>query len=279
MALIANRIKNTNNLFAFTRFVLLTLKRSITVCIIGLSIYIFTTAPKQLSAFSLEIVGHVVSGSLFIHEGILKQINLITKNIAYLQDLTKENIELRLEVERLRRLQSDMYFLQAENIELKKLLSVVEDGQYQYVTAKLLSISLNPFSKTALVSAGENHGVRLNQVVTNSDGLVGRVIEVSQHFSKIMLVTDANSRIPIITTMSRVRGIWAGDNDNGRILYLPNQHTIKKGDRVVTSGYGSIYPYGILVGYVSESGANEVVVKPVVDLSKTEFVTVLLPKG
>lgn len=278
MALIENRIKSTNNLVAFTKFAVIALRRLIVLFVVMLSIYLFSSPPQRLSSISLELVGHIVSGSLSIHESIFKQINLIAQKIVHLQDLTRENIELQLEVNRLKRLQNDMYSLQSENLALRKLLSVVEEEQYNNVTAKLLSISLNPFSKTALVSAGEKHGIQLNQVVTNSDGLVGRIIEVSKNFSKIMLVTDANSRIPITTTVSGEKGIWAGDNDNGKILYLPKQHRIQNGDRVITSGYGNIYPHGILVGYVSQVEADSLIVEPAVDLSKTEFVSILLPK-
>jgi rod shape-determining protein MreC len=278
MALIANRIKSTNSLVALTRLVRIGLKRLVVLFIFMLSIYLFSSPPQRLTSISLELVGYIVSGSLSIHESIFKQINLITQRIEHLRDLTRENIELQLEVNRLKRLQNDMYFLQSENLALRRLLSVVEEEQYSNVTAKLLSISLNPFSKTALVSAGAKHGIRLNQVVTNSDGLVGRVIEVSKNFSKIMLVTDSNSRIPITTAISGEKGILGGDNDNGKILYLSKQHLVQKGDRVVTSGYGNIYPHGILVGYVSQVASDSVIVKPAVDLSKTEFVSILLPK-
>lgn len=278
MALIANRIKSTSSLVGFTKLILIILKRIIILFIVVLSIFLFSTAPKKLSSVSLELAGHIVSGSLYIHEGILKQMNLITQNIMRLQNLTRENIELQLEVRRLRLLQNDMYFLQSENLALKKLLSVVEEEQYNYVTAKLLSISLNPFSKTALVSAGEKHGIQLNQVVTNSDGLVGRIIEVSKNFSKIMLITDVNSRIPITTTVAKAKGILAGYNNSGKVLYLPKQHLIQTGDRVITSGHGNIYPYGILVGYVNQVTSDNVLIKPVADLSTTEFVSILLPK-
>ena len=278
MALIANRVKSTNSLVGVIKLTLIAIKRLVILFVVVLSICLFSTPPKKLSSVSLELVGYVVSGGLFIHEGILKQMNLITQNILRLQNLTRENIELQLEVRQLRLLQNNMHYLQSENLALKKLLSMVEEEQYNYVTAKLLSISSNPFSKTALVSAGEKHGVQLNQVVTNSDGLVGRIIEVSKNFSKIMLITDVNSRIPITTTVAKTKGILAGYSNSGKILYLPKQHLIQIGERVITSGYGNIYPYGILVGYVNQVTSDNVLIKPVADLSTTEFVSILLPK-
>lgn len=278
MALLANRIKRSRKIVEFARFILVTLRRVFVLFFLIASLYLFIAAPKRFSSISLEVVGHVIFGGLLIHENIFKQINLITQNFIYLRDLARENIELQLEVARLRNLQSNIYLIQSENKELKKLLSVVEEEQYNYVSAKLLSVSLNPFSKTALVSAGVRHGVEVDQIVTNSEGLVGRVIQVSNNYSKIILVNDVNSRIPITTVSSKEKGIMSGYENGSKILYLPKTHLVQKGEKVITSGYGNIYPYGITVGYVKKANAENVLVKPVVDLSKTEFVSILLPQ-
>lgn len=278
MALLANRIKRSSKMVEFARFILVTLRRVFVLFFVIASLYLFLAAPKRFSSISLEVVGHVIFGGLLIHENIFKQINLITQNFIYLRDLARENIELQLEVARLRKLQSNIYLIQSENKELKKLLSVVEEEQYNYVSAKLLSVSLNPFSKTALVSAGVRHGVEVDQIVTNSEGLVGRVIQVSNNYSKIILVNDVNSRIPITTVSSKEKGIMSGYGNGSKILYLPKTHLVQKGEKVITSGYGNIYPYGITVGYVKKTNAEKVLVKPVVDLSKTEFVSILLPQ-
>ncbi|BFD46656.1 MAG: rod shape-determining protein MreC [Rickettsia endosymbiont of Sergentomyia squamirostris] len=278
MALLANRIKRSSKMVEFARFILVTLRRVFVLFFVIASLYLFLAAPKRFSSISLEVVGHVIFGGLLIHENIFKQINLITQNFIYLRDLARENIELQLEVARLRKLQSNIYLIQSENKELKKLLSVAEEEQYNYVSAKLLSVSLNPFSKTALVSAGVRHGVEVDQIVTNSEGLVGRVIQVSNNYSKIILVNDVNSRIPITTVSSKEKGIMSGYGNGSKILYLPKTHLVQKGEKVITSGYGNIYPYGITVGYVKKANAEKVLVKPVVDLSKTEFVSILLPQ-
>ncbi|WP_342267572.1 rod shape-determining protein MreC [Candidatus Tisiphia endosymbiont of Empis tessellata] len=278
MALLANRIKRSSKMVEFARFIRVTLRRVFVLFFVIASLYLFLAAPKRFSSISLEVVGHVIFGGLLIHENIFNQINLITQNFIYLRDLARENIELQLEVARLRKLQSNIYLIQYENKELKKLLSVVEEEQYNYVSAKLLSVSLNPFSKTALVSAGVRHGVEVDQIVTNSEGLVGRVIQVSNNYSKIILVNDVNSRIPITTVSSKEKGIMSGYGNGSKILYLPKTHLVQKGEKVITSGYGNIYPYGITVGYVKKANAEKVLVKPVVDLSKTEFVSILLPQ-
>ncbi len=278
MALLANRIKNPSRILGLSKFILVTAKRGLVLFFIIASLYLFIAAPKRFSSISLEVVGQVMFGSLLIHENIFKQINLVTQNFIYLRDLARENIELQLEVARLRSLQSDIYLIQSENKELKQLLSVIEEEQYSYVSAKLLSVSLNSFSKTALLSAGAKHGVAVDQIVTNGEGLVGRVIQVSNNYSKIILVNDVNSRIPITTASSKEKGIMSGYGKGSKILYLPKTHLVQKGEKVITSGYGNIYPYGITVGYVNKANSENVLVEPIVDLSKTKFVSILLPQ-
>jgi len=277
MAIIANRIKNYNSVLGLTKFIFVNLKRLSILFFIIISICLFIVSPQKISAIFLEITGDFVYVVAKMHGNIFKKINLISQNFVYFKNLAKENAELQIKLEQLQHLQSDIYSLQTENIELKKLLSIVEvEEPYKRISAKLLSVSLNPFSKTAIVSAGTKQGVAVDLIVTNSEGLVGRIIQVSENYSKIILVEDVNSRIPITTTSSKEKGIMSNDEDGSKILYLPKTHLVQKGEKIVTSGYGNIYPYGITVGYVQKVNEETVVVQPVVDLSKTEFVNIII---
>lgn len=277
MAIIANRIKNYNSVLGLTKFIFVNLKHLSILFFIIISICLFIVSPQKISAIFLEITGDFVYVVAKMHGNIFKKINLISQNFVYFKNLAKENAELQIKLEQLQHLQSDIYSLQTENIELKKLLSIVEvEEPYKRISAKLLSVSLNPFSKTAIVSAGTKQGVAVDLIVTNSEGLVGRIIQVSENYSKIILVEDVNSRIPITTTSSKEKGIMSNDEDGSKILYLPKTHLVQKGEKIVTSGYGNIYPYGITVGYVQKVNEETVVVQPVVDLSKTEFVNIII---
>ncbi|WP_341788709.1 rod shape-determining protein MreC [Rickettsia endosymbiont of Lasioglossum villosulum] len=279
MAILANRVKNSSSSLELVRTIIVTLKRFFVIFFLGLSLYLFLVSPKKISNVSIEITGSVLSAGLVFYENIFESVNSIKQKFVYFQDLEKRNIELELEVARLKHLQSEVESVRAENIALKDLLTVTEEEEFKYVTAKLLSVSFSPFSKTALISAGRKYGVELDQIVTtNSQGLVGKVIEVSNNYAKVMLISDVNSRIPIKTSSSREQGILAGNNNNSKILYLPNNHLVQKDEEIITSGHGSTYPAGILVGYVTKVTENDVIVNIAADLSKTEFVQVLLPK-
>lgn len=279
MAIIANRVKNSSSAFELIKSIIAIIKRFFIIFLLGISLYIFISAPKKLSNISLEIVGEILSASLAVYEDIFECVNSVHKQLVYFQDLAKKNMELQLELARLQRLQSNLDSLQAENSELKELLTVVKEEEFKFITAKLLNLTFNPFSKTAMISAGKKHGIAIDQVVTNVNGLVGRITEVSDNYAKIMLINDNNSRIPVTASISREKAILAGNGDGGQMLYLPYNHLIQKNERILTSGYGNVYPAGILVGHVSKiTEKNEVIVDIAADLSKTEFVQVLLSK-
>ena len=280
MAILANRVKNSSNSLELKliRIMSNTLRRFFVIFGLGLSAYLFFTMPKKISSISLEVTGSIVSTGLAVYEDIFEYINLITQKFVYFQDLERKNVELKLEIARLQHLQSEVESVRAENIALKDLLTTVEEEEFEYITTKLLSVSFNPFSRTALISAGKKQGIEPDQIVVNSGKLVGKVIEVSNNYAKVMLISDVNSRIPVKANSSREQGILTGGN-NSRILYLPNDHLVQQDEEIVTSGHGNIYPAGILVGYVSKVTEHDVMVNVAADLSKIEFVQVLLPKS
>ncbi|AFB21462.1 rod shape-determining protein MreC [Rickettsia canadensis] len=278
MAILANRVKNSSNLLELIRIISNILKRFFVIFGLGFSIYLFFTTPKKISSIALEVTGSILSTGLAVYEDVFEYINSITQKFVYFQDLERKNVDLQLEIARLQHLQSEVESLRAENIALKDLLKIAEEEEFEYVTTKLLSVSFNPFSRTALISAGKKQGIEPDQIVVNSGKLIGKVIEVSNNYAKVMLISDVNSRIPIKANASREQGILAGNNNNSKILYLPNNHLVQKDEEIVTSGHGRIYPAGILVGYVSKVTEHDVIVDIAADLSKTEFVQILLPK-
>ncbi|MGL4226498.1 MAG: rod shape-determining protein MreC, partial [Rickettsia sp.] len=211
MAILANRVKNSSNSLELIRIISNTLKRFFVIFGLGLSVYLFFTAPKKISSISLEVTGSIVSTGLAVYEDIFEYINSIAQKFAYFQDLERKNIELKLEIARLQHLQSEVESVRAENIALKDLLTIAEEEEFEYIITKLLSVSFNPFSRTALISAGKKQGIEPDQIVVNSGKLIGKVIEVSNNYAKVMLIGDVNSRIPIKANSSREQGILAGN--------------------------------------------------------------------
>ena len=132
------------------------------------------------------------------------------------------------------------------------------------------------------MNQGENDGVAKDMAVATSEGVVGRVIEVSRNTAKVLLITDANSAVDVIVQRSRAQGILEGKIEETCILkYVQKSEEVQVGDRVITSGLGGIFPKGLVVGTVTKVDRKRpgifqyIEVTPAVDLSKLEEVLIL----
>jgi len=107
-------------------------------------------------------------------------------------------------------------------------------------------------------------------------GLAGRVATVGYRSARILLITDINSRVPVLIESSRDRAILSGDNSGmPRLIFLPANASIKAGDRVVTSGHGGVFPPGLQVGQIVSSSDGVMRVKPNVSFDQLEFVRLI----
>ena len=203
--------------------------------------------------------------------------------------LHSENNRLRFENIQLHQQLDETLKFQAENIQLHKLLNfvaephirlitarVVGDISSPYIGAQVIGDVSGPYIRSAIIDAGKNSGIKKGQVVVNDHGLVGRIIEVGKRTSRILLITDFNSKIPVITRNSRERGIAAGNNTTTlNLIYLPEDSKVTPGEMVMTSGDGDLFPAGLPLGIVTDKTDKTFLIKPAVDWSKLEFVGVV----
>ena len=193
-----------------------------------------------------------------------------------LVDLYKENARLKDENDRLLHWQQAALRLASENVELRSLLRLVPQPAVSFVTARVIANSGGAFVRNFLVDAGSDSGVARGQAVITGDGLVGRVAEVGTRAARILLVTDLNSRIPVIVERSRQRAILSGDNSGRPLLeYRDPAAAVNIGDRLVTSGEGGVFPPGLPVGVVSAVNGGTPRVAPYVELSRVEYVRIV----
>jgi rod shape-determining protein MreC len=161
-------------------------------------------------------------------------------------------------------------------VELRSLLRLVPQPAVSFVTARVIANSGGAFVRNFLVDAGSDSGVARGQAVITGDGLVGRVVEVGTRAARILLVTDLNSRIPVIVERSRQRAILSGDNSGRPLLeYRDPAAAVNIGDRLVTSGEGGVFPPGLPVGVVSAVNGGTPRVAPYVELSRVEYVRIV----
>ncbi len=199
-------------------------------------------------------------------------ISATIEGIGELAELRARNASLERESERLRHWQAVARRLEAENTALRNLTDMVPDPRLRFVTPRVVGDHGGAFARSVLVNAGARDGVEKGQAAMTSDGLAGRVAEVGVHSARVLLVTDINSRIPVLVGASRDRAILAGDNTSQPILrYLARGTVIKPGDHVVTSGHGAIFPPGLPIGVVTQASETSLRVQPFVDWAHMEF--------
>jgi len=139
--------------------------------------------------------------------------------------------------------------LRDTNDRYKALLGLKTDPPIPMVAARTVSEGRGPFSNTRLANSGKEKGIREGNPVMSENGLVGRIIGVTDGASRILLLTDIASRTPVMIDRTNARAILAGDGGpNPRLEYLRGQEPVKQGDRIVTSGDGGVLPRGLPVG-------------------------------
>ncbi len=185
----------------------------------------------------------------------------------------EDNARLRDENERLRRWQAVAVALDAENTTLKANLHWIPDPTPSYVTARVVADAGGVYARAVLISAGPNHSIVTGQIALDDRGLVGRVTELGARSARILLLTDINSRIPVILEGSRARAMLAGTNGaRPRLMFWPEGVTPAEGERVVTSAEANAFPAGLPVGTVHYTANNVAEVVPLARLDRLEVV-------
>ena len=188
----------------------------------------------------------------------------------------RDNARLAEENERLLRWRQAALSLASENAELHGLLKLVPVPSASFVTARVIGNSGGAYVRNLMIRAGTENGVARGQAAITGEGLVGRVAEVGTQAARILLVTDLNSRIPVIVEGTRQRALMTGDNsDRPSLRYLDTVSGIKVGDRVVTSGEGGVFPPGLPVGVIASLEGEAPRVEPYVELSQVQYLRIV----
>ena len=202
----------------------------------------------------------------------------LMNNVRSYGSLREEVVELREKLRFTERWEHVARTLEAENRRLWSQLHVTQDLRTDFVSARVIRDRGSSFVQSVLVNAGRSDGVKKGQAVLSSYSLAGRILDVGQGSSRVLLVTDINSRIPCVVERTGVPAIAVGDNQNGlRLIRLtPDEvRDINLGDRVVTSGAGGVFPAGFEIGIVQETVGDQVIVVSNISWDRLEFATIV----
>jgi rod shape-determining protein MreC len=219
----------------------------------------------DLAAPLLELASRPVSAARRVVES--------TDQYAYVFD---ENERLREENARLLAWKEAALKLEAKVSRFEALLNVQVDPSISYVTGRVVGDSGGPFVETIIANVGSQQGVESGQAVIDTDGLIGRIVATGPQASRILLLTDLNSRVPILVEPSQVRAVLAGDNSAWpRLEFMPVVSDARVGDRVVTSGDGGLLPPGLPIGTLVETEDGFLRVQTFADRTRLDMVRVL----
>ncbi|MBB5516729.1 rod shape-determining protein MreC [Rubricella aquisinus] len=188
----------------------------------------------------------------------------------------EENQELRREVQDLRGWREAAIQLEQRNARLRALNNVRLSPQMRFVTGEVLTDTGGPFSQSGLVNVGRRNGVQDGAAAMDGLGLVGRVSGVGEETSRIIYLTDINSRVPVVLQRTGQRAVVTGDNTGMPLVqFVEAPERVRPGDRVMTSGDGRVLPPDLLVGVVVRDSENRLRVRPAAEYARLEFVRIL----
>jgi rod shape-determining protein MreC len=188
-----------------------------------------------------------------------------------------ENRRLKAELAEMRQWRDVAIALRDTNDRYKTILGLKTDPPIPMTTARVVTDARGPFAHTRLANAGVERGVREGNPVMSENGIVGRVIGVTNGASRILMLTDIASRVPVMVDRTNARAILTGDGGpNPKLEYLRGKDPVKEGDRILTSGDGGLMPRGLPVGVAVKGldGAWRVVLAS--DAAPIDFVRILL---
>ena len=203
----------------------------------------------------------------------------------FLVGLREENESLHKALDRLRGRVNTLREDHLANRRLKGLLNFKTRSNLAFAGAKVVAWDPNAWFKAMTIDRGSRDGVRPGMPVVSGRGVVGRIVGVTPHYAKVLLLIDYNSSVDAFVQRTRARGILAGRSGKTCSLkYVLKNDDLVQGDVIVTSGMGGVFPKGIPLGLISRVRKlghdifQEVEVVPAVDFTKLEEVAVILTK-
>jgi len=190
--------------------------------------------------------------------------------------LFEQNQELRRELQQMQAWREAALQLEQENARLLDLNRVQLDPELTFVTGIVMADAGSPFRRSVLLNVGARDGILDGWATMDGLGVVGRISGVGERTSRVLMLTDANSRIPVSIQPSGQQALLIGDNSQSPVLdFIELPEDVSAGDRIVTSGDGGVFPPGLLIGQVVRTTDRRLRARLAADLPRLSFLRVM----
>lgn len=233
----------------------------------------------RVERFRAQVIDRVMPSFGWAMAPVTGTINILRDFQSY-QRLVDQNQELRREIQTIKSWKEAALQLEQENARLLDLNKVRLDPRLTYVTGIVQADSGSPFRQSVLLNVGARDGILDGWATMDGIGVVGRVSGVGENISRVILLTDSASRVPVTIQPSGQSGLMVGDNTLAPpVDFLENPDQMRPGDRVVSSGDGDVFPAGLLIGHIAVDPGGRTRVRLSADYERLEFLRVLRNHG
>ena len=227
----------------------------------------------------------LVSPLQYVVDYPVRVIGWIQSLVSAKKALIDENIKLRYQQTMLEAELQKLLVIKEENSQLRELLLTSTKARMRAMAAQILAVDTTSARQLVVLNKGKRHGVYTGQPVLDAKGVMGQIIDVGYMTSTVLLISDSKSAVPVRNNRTGERAILAGTNSMSQLslINLPRTSSINKGDLLVTSGLGRLYPEGYPVGRVEEiksiPGEDfiKVDVSPIALLNRNRLVLLIWP--
>lgn len=256
------------------------------VLALAVAVFLFVSDRKDQARVNAQALGHAQVRAGF--DGVLAPVSgVLAAPVRWVNDgaasigdyffAVSQNRKLKRQVAELQQVAIADIALKNLNRRYEELLKLRTEPPIPMVTGRVVSDTRGPFSNARLIDVGSDAGVKIGNPAMSEQGVVGRVVGVSNNASRLLLLTDPESRTPVLVDRSNARAVLTGDGGpNPRLEYLRGKDAVHNGDRVLTSGDGGLYPRGLPVGVAEQDIRGVWRIRLYSDSGAIDFVRVLV---
>lgn len=259
--------------------------RAFIFLILSIVLICFDQRSVSFHAFRMRFSSVVAYPFQWMVDAPIRFSEWINASVTLQRHLVHENAELRVREILLQSRLQKLLALEQENVQLRQLLQSTTQISGQVKVARLLAVALDPSLQQVVLNKGLNDHVYQGQPVLDGFGVMGQVVGVGKFTSKVLLITDKQSAVPVEDYRNGVRAIAVGTGVSGQLalINIPDQSDIQSSDLFVTSGLGLCYPVGYPVGIVAKIErpndrlTEKIILSPTAHLNQTEPVLLAWP--